>query len=89
MNAADFGECFDYDMFIRCLGSLRASASGTRRGMFLLIVRYRCNFKLTLSCRNAMLVAEIVVEDRIPVSSSLESRSLGRGSCSGLRQGMF
>ncbi|TIA38641.1 hypothetical protein D6C79_07816 [Aureobasidium pullulans] len=29
MNAADFGECFDYDMFIRCLGSLRASASGT------------------------------------------------------------
>ncbi|THZ42098.1 hypothetical protein D6C90_05385 [Aureobasidium pullulans] len=29
MNAADFGECFDYDIFIRCLGSLRASASGT------------------------------------------------------------
>ncbi|KAL2031005.1 hypothetical protein VTO58DRAFT_108360 [Aureobasidium pullulans] len=49
MNAADFGECFDYDMFIRCLGSLRASASGTRRGMFLLIVRYCYNFKLTLS----------------------------------------
>ncbi|THW87644.1 hypothetical protein D6D15_06524 [Aureobasidium pullulans] len=44
MNAADFGECFDYDIFIRCLGSLLASASGTRRGMFLLIVRYRCNF---------------------------------------------
>ncbi|CAC9895985.1 unnamed protein product, partial [Aureobasidium pullulans] len=29
MNATDFGECFDYDVFIRCLGSLRASASGT------------------------------------------------------------
>ncbi|TIA30290.1 hypothetical protein D6C78_09690 [Aureobasidium pullulans] len=29
MNATDFGECFDYEMSIRCLGSLRASASGT------------------------------------------------------------
>ena len=31
-----------------------------------------------------MLVSEVVVEDGIPVSSSLESRSLGRGSCSGM-----
>ncbi|THX03704.1 hypothetical protein D6D13_07529 [Aureobasidium pullulans] len=29
MSAADFGECFDHDIFIRCLGSLRACASGT------------------------------------------------------------
>ncbi|THW19083.1 hypothetical protein D6D23_07416 [Aureobasidium pullulans] len=34
MNAADFGECFNYDMFIRCLGSLRernARFRGRRR----------------------------------------------------------